>query len=377
LARQALTLGPPPLATLIGLDSARPPSAGLAPLAAFDGAVCLDARPELLGRQVRQAIRLGVLEAEALRRCETAATFGVEAPPALPRRKLKALYVGAPAPFFLALERAFSAQGGLVTAAFTSFTGFDHLHDEAFDAVALNAASDAHTAISLCAALRRNANFASMPTLVVTAAGDAQTAHVAIQRGAAVVASQAGDVNAALGWLFDAIRRERRRRTAEHEAAALRDLMGEARTGLFRADAFAAHADRLAHAHHATGQPLTLAAIRVLPAHGARRPNEATWRKTFHEIASLSGRLIRESDCGAAHGDDVIVIALPFTDLASGRRTAERIASVAECTTFATDGADSAPLTFEQSVVELQPGESAAGLIARALAVFDARSARA
>ena len=58
---------------------------------------------------------------------------------------------------FLALERVLAEQGGLVAAAFSSYAGFDHLHDEPFDAVVLNGAQDAQTAISLCAALRRNA----------------------------------------------------------------------------------------------------------------------------------------------------------------------------------------------------------------------------
>ena len=38
---------------------------------------------------------------------------------------------------FLALERVLAQHGGLVAAAFSSYAGFDHLHDEPFDAVVL------------------------------------------------------------------------------------------------------------------------------------------------------------------------------------------------------------------------------------------------
>src|SRR5262249_36619402 len=154
----------------------------------------------------------------------------------------------------------------------TSFTGFDHLHDEQFDAVVLNGAADAQTAVALCAALRRNASLHALPTMMITAPGDENTARAAIDRGACAVAPMDQPSTAAMGWLFDAIRRERRRKAAEHDVRALRDLMGDARTGLFREAAFAAHLDRLADAHHESGRPLGLVALHVLPAHGASAP---------------------------------------------------------------------------------------------------------
>jgi two-component system cell cycle response regulator PopA len=101
-----------------------------------------------------------------------------------------------------------------------------------------------------------------------------------------------------------------------------------------------------------------------------REPTEA-WTRGFNEIASLAARLMRETDSGAAIGHDVIAVALTATDLKGARRTAERIASVAECTAFASGDNGTGPLVFEQSTVELQPGESGAALLARALRALD------
>ena len=42
-------------------------------------------------------------------------------------------------------------------ATFTSFSAFDHLHDDRFDALVLNGGADASAALSLISALRRNA----------------------------------------------------------------------------------------------------------------------------------------------------------------------------------------------------------------------------
>ena len=73
-------------------------------------------------------------------------------------------------------------------------------------------------------------------------------------------------------------------------------------------------------------------------------------------------------------GTDLIAIALPAARLKNARRTAERIASVAECTAFASGEGGAGPLVFEQSVVELQPGESGPALLARALRAIEVES---
>lgn len=371
LAGAAAKSEAPPLARLIGLKSATPPMLGLEPLPGFTGALALDAPPELLAAQIAAWRRAAAAEDEHARRAHTAAELAAPALQPTEPRKLRALYIGAPSAMFLALERVLAEHRGLVAAAFSSYAGFDHLHDEPFDAVVLNGAHDPAKAVALCAALRRNATLYHLPTMVVTAAGDSATAKAAIERGAIAVAEANAPCGPSLGWLFEAVRRERRRRAAEHGIRGLRDLMGDARTGLFRRDAFDAHLARLANDHHATGRPLAVAALRVLPAHGAREPSEDAWKRGFQEVASLAGRLMRETDAGATLGRDLIVVALPASRLKSAKRMAERIASVAECTAFAAGDGGAGPLVFEQSAAELQPGESGAGLLARALRALE------
>lgn len=377
VARQAATslrVEQPLLARLVGLKSTAPPALGLGPAEVFTGAIALDAPPALLAAQVDAALRLAIVEEERTRRVATCAALGLAAPQSLELRKLKALYIGAPSPTFLALERVLAEQGGLVAAAFSSYAGFDHLHDEPFDAVVLNGAQDTSTAVALCAALRRNATLYHLPTMVVTAPGDEKTAAAAIDRGASAIVASNAPGGPSLGWLFEAVRRERRRRVAEHDVRAMRDIMGDPRTGLFLRAPFDAHLARLTADHHASGRPMSLAVLRVMPAHGARQPSEEVWRRGFTEIASLAGRLIRDADCGATLGGDLIAIAQPAVGLMGAKRTAERIASVAECTAFASGEGGAGPLVFEQSSVELQPGESGAAMLARALRAIEVES---
>ena len=372
LAEAAGASAQPPLAVLAGLPQTQPP--GHSPHQTFSGAIALDAPGKLLKAQVAAWMRVAVAEEERARRAATAASFSLPAPKPLEPRALKALYIGAPHAMFLTLERALSAHGCVFSAAFSSYCGFDHLHDEVFDAVVLNGVQDPASALSLCAALRRNASLCLIPTMLVVAQGDAKTSEAAIERRASAVAFANEPCGASLGWLLEAIRRDRLRRGAEHDIRALRDMMGEPRTGLFKRDAFDAHLGRLASDHHASGRPLSLSALRVLPAHGARQPAEEVWKRGFGEIASLSARLMRECDTGAAIGADFIAIALPATRLQGAKRTAERIAAVAECTAFASGEGGAGPLVFEQHAVELQPGESGLAMLARALRALDAES---
>jgi two-component system cell cycle response regulator PopA len=358
----------PLLSTLIGCRIETPPPVGLT---SMSGSIALNAPPRLLTAQMDAWTRVAIAEEERARRQATADVMGVAQPAPLEPRKLKALYIGAPSSVFLALERTLAEQGGLVAAAFTSYTGFDHLHDEPFDAVVLNGAQDPSTALSLCSALRRNATLYHLPTLMLTQPGDTATAASAIDRGASAVCTALTPCDASLGWLFEAVRRERRRRTAEHEMRALRDLMGDARTGLWQRAPFDAHLARLAADHHSSGRPMSVVVLRVTPAIGAREPAPDIWRKGFTEIASLAARLMRDADSGVTMGSDLIALALPAARLRNAKRTAERIASVAECTAFASGEDGAGPLVFEQSVVELQPGESGSALLARALRAIE------
>jgi two-component system cell cycle response regulator PopA len=361
LARRMAEQPDRPLAIVAATGRNTPPRPGLGPTEPIDCWAALDAPGPLLFRQIACAARAGVARRELRLRRQTAAQQGVAAPAAARAKRLSALYIGAPSPFFLALERAFAPHRGSVRAAFSSFSGFDHLHDDHFDAVALNGAADPATAIALCAALRRNGGLHHMPTLVVTRAHDRKTQDAAIERGAAVLIEEDESSELGAAWLFEAIRRERRRAAVERELRALRERLGDPATGLFGADVFASHLTRLADDHHATGRPLSLLALRISPA----AAGDAAWRKGFREVAGLATELVRDADCCAALDWNLIGAALPATSLAGAQRAAQRIASVVECASFAAGDSD-AP-TYAQSTAELKPGESGRALMARTL----------
>jgi two-component system cell cycle response regulator PopA len=375
LAQSLRSQDHPPVMVLAAAPLAFPPPTGFGDGGGlFDGWLPLDNSPVALGRQVDRAKRLASARYELSSRRRTAERLRIATPAAGPARKLKVIYIGAPQPFFLSLERWTHAHDGVLTAAFTSFSGFDHLHDEAYDAAVLNAQEDPQTALTICGALRRNAGLHHLPTFVITAPGDEATKALAFERGASVVSS--GEDPISLNWLFEAIRVERARAAVERGLFALRDQMGEPRAGLFRPNAFLTHLDTLCADHADGSRALSLVALQMLPLAANAPLDTGDWALAVTEAASLVGRLIRASDC-ATLIDDTIVLALTCTNHAGACKTVDRIVAVTDCTSFAGADAAAGGFVIAHSVIQQDPGEAAGALLERLLSPFTVRSLRA
>lgn len=344
--------------------------------AAFDAWIQIDAPDGVVEQELVSIQRRAAARTELLRRIETARARGVSPATPEPSGAWRALYIGEPSPFFLAQERAFAAVNGRLEAAFSSFMGFDFLHDSRFDAVTLNAMNDPATALALCGALRRNARLHHLPTAVIVKRSDTATIAGAVDRGATLIVHPDAPPEPPLRWLFEKVRRGRRHAHVEAGLAALKQAC-VGRAGLFEPDYFADHLTRLTDAAHHSGRPLTLVALRICPAPGGRTRSAQAWDRSVAQIGELAGRLVRAHDAATIVQEHVVVIALPDSEASEGRHTAERVAGVVECTSFASGEGDAGPIVLEHSVVELNPGEGGGALLARALDPFAAEGVRA
>jgi two-component system cell cycle response regulator PopA len=338
--------------------------------APIDGWIDCDAPAPLLQRQCAALVRAVEARMELALRKQTASHLKVRAPETEPLGGLRLLYIGAPDPLYLELEELAAVSGAGMDCAFSSFTGFDRLHEVRYDAVIVKAEPDAATALALCGALRRNARLHHTPTLMLVKPGDAATLASAYERGACAVLAQGEDAAAAFGWLNEAVRAFRRHAGAEIGLNALRLASGGAE-GLFDPEFFRTHLDTLTGAAVQTNRPLSLAALRVTLALGAREPDSVKWARELTQVAALTGRLIRTHDSAALLEGGVIMIAAPGAFAADAAITADRVASVAECTAFAASQQVLGPIILARSIVELAPGESGDGLMRRALSAFE------
>lgn len=373
-ARRLARATPGPGSIVAASAIAAPPPAECA---AFDGWVQIDAAEGLIDRELRAIRRHSEARMELAQRLRTARALAIQPKLDAERPAWRALYIGEPSPFYLAQERALTAKGGRLEAAFSSFMGFDFLHDDRFDAVTLNALNDSATALALCGALRRNARLHHLPTALIARRGDKSTIASAVERGAALIAYPDDAPEGTLAWLFEKIERGRHHGVVEAQLAQLRTFCGGASSANVSADFMRAHVERLADAAHARARPLSLVALRLASAPGARLAPAAAWARNVREIAGLAARLVRVNDTTALMSDDVILTALPDARTVEGKRLAERVVGVVECTAFASGEGDCGPVMLERSVVELAPGESGGALLARAIDPFVLEGARA
>jgi two-component system, cell cycle response regulator PopA len=322
--------------------------------AALDGVAPADAHGVSLARYLRAAGRFGVARAAADLRC------GAPAPAMSQEPGLRLLYVGAPDPSFLFLDRLCRTRGADLQAVLTSFAAFDALQDAPFDAAILNGLSDPASALTLCAALRRNAELQDLPIALAGPDREGFDSEAA-GRGASLVLRRGHDVD--LEWLAQHVRLARAHSAVRASLRVLRDAAREARTHLVHAGYFEADLAKQASAHHHANRPFSLIAFRLEGLPGLSPPDAA---RAFGEAASLALRLVRAEDLAGRIGEDTFAILLPNTDAQAADIASRRIAAVAECTAFAASPAG-AGVQLIGAVSCLAPGEGGAGLLARTL----------
>jgi len=122
--------------------------------------------PAQICARLQLAKRVSVMEEEARLRAATLRQFGQQVDLSLNSddyRAAQILFIGHPSPFFLGLERAVRTQGGSITAAFSTFTAFDYLHERDFDAVVCNAIDNQDACFVIANAFRRNTRLFHTP----------------------------------------------------------------------------------------------------------------------------------------------------------------------------------------------------------------------
>jgi two-component system cell cycle response regulator PopA len=346
-----------PSLAIVGACSGDAPPPSIA--GRLDAWIDLDGAAEVIVRRLGKVYRDGVASTEAGERAHTADALGLVCPAVLGdhNRPPSALFVGAPCPAFLTIERSMQHWGGAIGATFTSFSAFDHVHDGRFDALILHGGDDPGAGLSLISALRRNARLHDLPAYFL--AEDEDTRADALRRGADEAMRARFDAEKAALWLTEDIRRARR---ASAVARVLEtELAGEDDAFKF----FSAHLPRLAQTHHDRGRPLAIAILEVSAPHGAVA--SVAWRKGFAEISMLCSRLTRAADYAAPVDERRVALAFPCTNSEGAEAAMSRITKVCECTAFAAGDGGVGPLRLSHRTLELSPGESGAGLLARAL----------
>jgi len=281
------------------------------------------------------------------------------------------LAVGEPAPRFLSLSNALKRQGAELVGAFTAYTAFDYLHEQAFEAVLLWGGDNQAEALAIASGMRRNTRLYHIPAFLQLGPGGESTLSEVFHRGVSDVATfETPEAQTAerVIELARAYRYQVSIRKALNRARSS-GLM-DAATGLFTRDLFAAHLARLTYSAQLRNRALSVCVLRL-----AERPELLPLRvdgwvdRAVPQIGSMISRLVRAEDTAARLGPETFALALPSTRIQAARAAAERIAAVIGCTAFdAGEGRPPFVVEFDIGVAEIEADETPGRALERAAA---------
>ncbi len=326
--------------------------------------------PAQLEARLQSALRVALMEEEAVQRRKTlmalsksVKSFGLGAKK---EENLSILFVGAAAPQFIALKNALEQTGAEVTAAMTSFTAFDYLHDSRFDAIILNALVENEPAFTIVAAMRRNTRLFHVPAILLVNSKTFADIDEAFARGASDLLDASVDEGDARQRVLGLAReRQRHEHTKVLFEGVRTDSVVEKDTGLFNPAFFASHLARMTRRAREINRPLSLAVLRA----GSPPDIEAIYRQSARrQLGGMLRHLVRAEDMASRFGSGAFVIVMPGTAEVEAKTAINRIEGVVDCTAFESGNEDRPfQLEMETRVVELRARESSEGLLERAL----------
>ena len=327
--------------------------------------------PAQLEARLQAALRVALMEEEAVQRSKTMAEMGEEvAAASLSRRSgqgpVSVLFAGNAAPQFIALKNALEKTGANVTAAMTSFTAFDYLHDRSFDAIVLNALKENEPAFTIVAAMRRNTRLFHVPAILLVDSSTFNAADEAFARGASdLLDAQIDEDDARQRILGLAEERRRHERTKAIFEGVRTHAVIDSESGLFNPQFFARHLGRMTRRAREIGRPLSLAVLRAGVPAAISRPYRESARR---QLGGMLRHLVRAEDMASRLAPGAFAIVLPGADKAMAQIATSRIEGVIDCTAFES-GDEEHPfqLELESRVVELRARETGEGMLRRAL----------
>ncbi len=291
------------------------------------------AHPIQIAARLRSLIRLDVLERVARMRAEDAHDAGAP-PPAkdVSGGDASVLYVGAPGPGYMRLQHALADASLTTIAAFTTFTAFDYMHEQAFDAVVLSTDPSPDMAHTVCSAMRRNTRLYHTPAILYTRGDAYSQADEAFARGASDILSSGSEPDEISRRItaLSGERRRRRRAKSVLEACRGKALLDES-SDLFGPEFGERHFQTLLNAAATKGEGFSLIAL------GADAPVDAgdsEIASALDQFAAMLRHCVRAEDLAVRASADRFYLVLPNTPVDQADLVAQRVCAIAECTAY-------------------------------------------
>ncbi len=243
---------------------------------------------------------------------------------------LKILFIGTATPEFMVIINALQNNDVRVVAAFTSFTAFDYLYEQDFDAVVINGLKSMEPALSVTQTMRKNVRLYYLPTLLLSTGDGSTDIEAAYNVGMNDILNANANIDDLSQRVIEQARFHRLHRDLKKRFGTLgNELCLDQTTGLYNRAFFDAHIKNLAHFHQARQTPVSIALIRVR-AKGQVR-SEATIIATFSQIGSMLKNIVRLQDMTCRLEPNLFAITFPGYRPDELSAAKARIKSVLEC----------------------------------------------
>ena len=330
----------------------------------FDSTLFAPMHASQIANRVNAMIRLGVMEAEIIRRQETLQEHFGQMPKIgdlSPNRKFRVLFIGKATPSFMVIVNAMQDKGVEVTAAFTSFSAFDYLHGDPFDAVVMNALQQSEPAFSISEAMRRNSKLYHTPTLFLVDGGSFTEYDAAYERGARDIIDQNADSAEISGRILELANYHRVHEQLKADYSTLSiEVVSDKSGTAFSQDFMRAHLPRMLRDARTLNAPVTLIGIK-LNSNTTDDIDTKAIDSAYAQTAGLLTNLVRMQDVVCRWDDDSFVIAFFDTDKSAAKLILRRITALLDCTTYdsGTSKAGSLNVTAQSTLLEIAPNLNA------------------
>ena len=328
-------------------------------------------KSEQICHRVSSLVRLNTMHEELVRRLNTSAKYGTDAPsPILPPTKLEnanILFMGN-AEGFAIIENALYKRATLI-GALTFSTAVDYLNRSEFDTILIDAGSQPEQYLDFARDMRRNSKFFNLPILLLIDQGCIKDLSIAYEAGVTdVIEKPVSQDELQIRTL--ALIREQRFRNSLHQiySEAKHFATNDALTGLYSRGFMYEHLSDIISDTERTSQTFAVVALEIK---NMKQINEilgyAAGDRVIRQIGELIGILVRGEDLAARYSGHRFMVVLPDTRSNQAVQAIRRIAGVIHFTEFAIQGHNHpVSVAMNTGVTSYQEADDAEKIIDRA-----------
>lgn len=330
--------------------------------------------PAQIRHRLHALVRLNTIHEELVRRMNTSAKYGLEAPAPVSQPSdighATILVLGDPAQF-ATIENALAKQATLI-GALSESTALDYLTRRDFDAVLINAAGGIEPHIEFAEQVRYHSRLFNLPIVVLAERDEIAKCEQVFDSGITDVIAKPYS-GAELKIRIDLLVRELRFRcslkTIYQQAKHL--ATSDALTGLYSRGFALEHISAMVKDAGKTSQGFSIANLSIT---NIEEINEtlgyAAGDRIIRQIGEVIGLLVRGEDMAARYSGSKFLLALPDTPVESAHVAIMRITGVVAHTEFVVED-HNAPVAvrLDAQLAGFEDGDTAKSLIARSRTV--------